>query len=70
VGETLRTLRVNIGWTQRDLAKHAKVSEFATSQAENGQKVSVKTAKAIADALSTAYGRAIRPLDIEGLNVR
>ncbi len=70
MGETLRTLRVNIGWTQKDLAEAANVSEFVTSQAEKGKKISVKAAKAIADALGAKYGREIKPLDIDGLNVR
>lgn len=70
MGETLRTLRVNLGWTQRDLAEQARISETAMSQAENGQRISVKSAKAIADTLGRAYGREIKPLDIDGLNVR
>jgi transcriptional regulator with XRE-family HTH domain len=69
MGETLRTLRVNLGWTQKELAEQAKISESAMSQAEKGQSISVKSAKAIADALSRGYGRVIRPLDIEGLNI-
>ena len=70
MGETLRTLRVNLGWTQKDLAEQAKISESAMSQAEKGQSISVKSAKAIADAFSSAYGREIKPSDIEGLSVR
>ena len=70
MGQTLRELRINLGWSQRDLAVAANVSEFVTSQAENGQRITAKKAKAIADALSKEYGREIRPLDIEGLNVR
>lgn len=70
MGETLRELRVNLGWSQSDLAKAANMSKFVAYQAENGQRISPKMAKAIADALSEAYGREIKPLDIEGLNVR
>lgn len=68
--ETLRDLRINLGWSQKDLAEAAGISEFITSQAENGQRIMPKNAKAIADAFSKAYNREIRPLDIEGLNVR
>lgn len=70
MGETLRELRVNIGWSQKDLADAAGISKFVTSQAENGHSIMPKNAKAIADAFSRAYGREIKPFDIEGLNVR
>lgn len=67
--ETLRDLRVNLGWSQRDLAREAGVNGFITSQAENGKRITPIKAKAIADALSRAYGREIRVTDIEGLQV-
>jgi predicted transcriptional regulator len=70
MSETLRELRVNLGWSQKDLAEAAGISEFVASQAENGQRIMPKNAKAIANAFSKAYKREIRPLDIEGLNVR
>lgn len=70
MGETLKDLRINLGWSQSDLAKAANISKFVASQAENGQRISAKMAKAIADAFSSAYGREIKPSDIEGLNVR
>ena len=40
------------------------------SAAERGDLIRADTAKALADALSRAYGKEITPLDIEGLNIR
>lgn len=70
IGKTLRELRVNLGWSQKDLAEAANISEFIASQAENGQRIMPKNAKAIADVFSREYSREIRPLDIDGLNIR
>jgi transcriptional regulator with XRE-family HTH domain len=67
--ESLRELRINLGWSQKDLAREAGVNTVITSNAENGKRITAVKAKALADALSKAYGREIRPLDIEGLNV-
>jgi DNA-binding XRE family transcriptional regulator len=67
--ETLKTLRINLGWSQKDLAHKAGISTFTTSQAENGKRIAPKNAKAIADALSRAYGSEIRVSDIVGLEV-
>ncbi len=67
--ETLRELRVNLGWSQKDLSRESGVSTAIVSNAEKGKRLTAVKAKAIADVLSKAYGREIRPLDIEGLNV-
>ena len=67
--ETLKTFRVNLGWSQKDLAREAGTSTFTTSQAESGKRIAPRNAKAIADALSKAYNREIRVSDIEGLEV-
>lgn len=66
---TLRDYRVNLGWSIYRLAHEAGISRPATANAENGQPIKAETAKAIADALSRAYGQAIKPTDIEGLNI-
>ena len=42
----------------------------ALSTAERGGMIQADTAKAIADALSRAYGREIKSWEIEGLNIR
>jgi len=66
---TLREYRVNLGWSIYKLAEQAGISRPAAANAENGQPIKAGTAKAIADALSRAYGQTIRPTDIEGLNI-
>jgi len=66
---TLRDYRVNLGWSIYRLAHEAGISRPAAANAENGQPIKAETAKAIADALSRAYGQAIKPTDIEGLNI-
>lgn len=66
---TLRTYRIDLGWSVRKLALEAKVSPHVASRAEAGEPIQASTARALADALSRALGREIRPSDIEGLNV-
>lgn len=67
---TLNDLRINLGWNIQQLATAARVSFNSVKRAEAGERITAATAKAIADALSTAYGREIRPTDIEGLNIQ
>lgn len=67
--ESLRELRINIGWSQKILSEKSGVDRGTISRAEKGAKVGAVKAKALADALSVAYGREIRPLDIEGLDI-
>ncbi|TMC25458.1 MAG: helix-turn-helix transcriptional regulator [Chloroflexi bacterium] len=66
---TLRHYRINLGWSIYRLAHEAGISRPAVANAENGQPIKAETAKAIADALSRAYGQDIKPTDIEGLNI-
>ena len=66
---TLREYRVNLGWTQHELANRAGIHPTLIKRAEDGERIQPKTAKAIADALSKAYGREIKPTEIEGLNI-
>jgi transcriptional regulator with XRE-family HTH domain len=66
---TLRHYRINLGWSMYRLAHEAGISRPAAANAENGQPIKAETAKALADALSRAYGQAIKPTDIEGLNI-
>lgn len=66
---TLREYRVNLGWSQNKLATEAGISPSIVKRAEDGAPVQAKTAKAIADALSRAYGRTIQPTDIADLNI-
>lgn len=66
---TLREYRVNLGWSQNELAREARISASIIKRAEDGDPIQARTAKAIADALSKAYGREIKPTEIEGLNI-
>ena len=53
-----------------ELARAAGVDNQTIRNAEAGQRISVRTAKAIAQALSDALGRTIRVQDIDDLQVR
>ena len=66
---TLRELRINLGWTIQRLAEEAGITRQAVSGAEKGDPIRADTAKALADALGRGYGREIKPLDIEGLDI-
>jgi transcriptional regulator with XRE-family HTH domain len=66
---TLREYRVNLGWSQNQLAKEAGISPSIVKRAEDGAPVQARTAKALADALSRGYGREITPTDITGLKI-
>lgn len=65
----LREYRIELGWSINKLAQEAKVTRQSAANAEDGQPIKAETAKAIADTLSKAYGREIRVMDIQGLNV-
>lgn len=67
---TLREYRVNLGWSQNELATKAGIHPAIVKRAEDGETIQARTAKAIADALSNAYGQEIKPTEIEGLNIR
>jgi transcriptional regulator with XRE-family HTH domain len=66
---TLRDYRINLGWSIYKLASEANISRQAAANAESGLPIKAETAKAIADVLSREYGQAVRPTDIEGLNI-
>jgi DNA-binding XRE family transcriptional regulator len=67
---TLREFRIRLGWNISKLAEEAGISRQAVNAAERGDLIRADTGKALADALSRAYGKEITPLDIEGLNIR
>lgn len=66
---TLRTYRIDLGWSVRKLAQEAGISPHVARRAETGEPIQASTARALADALSRALGRDIRPSAIEGLNI-
>jgi transcriptional regulator with XRE-family HTH domain len=67
---TLKEYRVNLGWSTNKLAKEAGLAHGTVVSAEAGEIITAATAKAIADALSKAYGYTINVTDIKGLNIR
>ena len=66
----LRQYRLDLGWNISRLADEAKLTRQSIAAAERGSLIQADTAKAIADALSRAYGREIKSWEIEGLNIR
>jgi len=67
---TLTELRESVPMNIPELARAAGVDDMTIRNAENGQRISAKSARAIAQALSEALGRTIQVRDIEGLQVR
>jgi transcriptional regulator with XRE-family HTH domain len=67
---SIKTYRINLGWSYRKMASEAKLAPYSIKRAEEGYPVKPSTAKAIADALSKATKTKIRPLDIDGLNIQ
>lgn len=67
---TLKSLRIELGWSMNRLSKEARVHFQTAKKAEEGEMIPAATAKAIADALSRGYGKPIKVLEIEGLNVQ
>ncbi len=67
---TLTELRESVPMNIPELARAAGVDDMTIRNAESGQRISAKTARAIAEALSNALGRTIRVQDIDGLRVR
>jgi DNA-binding XRE family transcriptional regulator len=66
---TLRQYRIELGWTINRLAQKAGLARQTAASAEEGKPIQAPTAKALAEALSKGYGREIKVLDIEGLNI-
>jgi len=67
---TLTELRESVPMNIPELARAAGVDDQTIRNAESGQRVNVKTARAIAEALSNALRRSIQVRDIDGLQVR
>lgn len=52
LGTTVRNAREDRGWTQKDLAREAHISEVTVWRAENNRTISSLKAKSIARALN------------------
>jgi len=66
---TLREYRIELGWSINKLAQEADIARKTAADAESGDPIQADTAKKIADALSKGYGRQIKVMDIQGLNI-
>lgn len=67
---TLTQFRESVPINVPDLARASGLDPQTIRNAEAGQRISARSAKAIADALSEMLGRPIRVQDIDGLQVR
>ena len=67
---TLTELRESVPMGIPELARAAGVDDQTIRNAESGQRVNIRTARAIAQALSEALGRTIQVQEIDGLKVR
>jgi len=67
---TLTELRESVPVNIPDLARAAGLDPQTIRNAEAGQRISARSAKAIADALGGFLERPVRVQEIEGLKVR
>ena len=66
---TLEDYRKECGWSLLEMARQAGIDFNTLKRAMNGERVSPRTAKALAEAISRDLGRNIRFQDIDGLIV-
>ena len=66
---TIEEFRRDLGWSQNELARRARINANTVRRAESGEPISSQTATAIAEAFSEAFGRRILVRDIDGLKV-
>jgi len=67
---TIEEYRKELGWSQAELSRQAKLNPNTVRKAENGEEVSSQTALALTSAFSNALGRKILVRDIDGLTVK
>jgi transcriptional regulator with XRE-family HTH domain len=67
---TIMDYRRRLGWSQRELARRARLDYNTVRKAENGSPVSGRTAYSIAEAFSEALGERVLVEDISGLNAK
>lgn len=56
------------GWSKKEMARRADMDFNTLNKAFNGESVSMRTVKKLAEAISKELGQAVRIQDIEGLN--
>lgn len=59
-----------LGWDVAELARQSRVNYATARKAYNGEAISARPARDIAEALSKALGARINVGDIDGLQVR
>ncbi len=64
---TLQEYLSQLGWTVSDLSRQANINYQTAQKAVNGEKVSARVAREIAETLSRELGSVIRPGDVKGL---
>ncbi len=67
---TLIEYRVQLGWSKAMLAQEAGVPPQTILQAENGEPISARSARKIAQALSRAFEKVIMAHHIDELRIR
>ena len=67
---TLSEYCAQLGWDQAEFARRAGITVNTARKALNGEAISSRVARDIADALTNAYGKRILVGDIDDLNVR
>ena len=67
---TIQDYRKDLGWSQAELARQAKLNPNTVRKAENRDEVSSQSALAIAEAFSRALDQRILVRDIDNLKVR
>jgi transcriptional regulator with XRE-family HTH domain len=67
---TIEDYRIQLGWSQAELARKADIDVSTLKRAINGQQIYKHTAGAIAAALSQGLGHQITYKDLDGINVR
>jgi transcriptional regulator with XRE-family HTH domain len=66
---TVKDCRISLGWSVRELAKRARVSERTIHRIERGEPVLDYIAGSVARALSEGLGRPLSIHDFEDLKI-
>ncbi len=66
---TLQEYRLACGWSLSEMARRANIDYNTLKKAVDGENVSMRSARAIAQAISKELGQTVRIQDIEGLNI-